>query len=584
MPTPYRIELFERDFTFRSFAPISAQPIEVDYLANTKNAVSVPRIKAEKGDYAVIYKDNRQLYVGIVDEITTEKKEAKLTLKPLQAIFDVNVYAGSASYATIEEHIAALIRENFAASSDAMQNILGIEIETTSATFATLGVEDPLVNLYELMRTAMTAFGVVVDMDVDVQQKRITAKIGTVDAQTVIEADLPAILNKEVVLGDSYGQLNKVIIYDEEGEGRKAEYYLHPDGSVDKNNADRIYPVFFTTLLVKGEDDADFAALAEEQAIKALSPQQYDNMIELTAQNDSRVFPVNLPIGARAEILVDGKVCRSMLTGYIKAETTTTLIFGIVRVELTKKLLMQTMQQAGARGSSGGSGGSSGGGGGASIKLPLSIANGGTGVTTLGEMIQTVFTNGNAAVAKEYPTSGGYYCTTGTDIFSNLTQTHSNYGVLVIFRAFIYQMHIYVDLDQKMFYGWSSNSGGTITEPSAWQQIDGIVEQGTSGIWTYRKYQSGIAECWGTQDYSGSSDTAWGSLYRMTCTAPTYPIAFKEVPAANLDIVSTSGSSYWISSWSGGNTSSLGTFALVRPVAGGTVGVKVSFYARGKWK
>ena len=28
---------------------------------------------------------------------------------------------------------------------------------------------------------------------------------------------------------------------------------------------------------------------------------------------------------------------------------------------------------------------------------------------------------------------------------------------------------------------------------------DYIVEQGTSGIWTYRKWASGIAECWGRQ-------------------------------------------------------------------------------------
>ena len=29
--------------------------------------------------------------------------------------------------------------------------------------------------------------------------------------------------------------------------------------------------------------------------------------------------------------------------------------------------------------------------------------------------------------------------------------------------------------------------------------VDYIVEQGTSGIWTYRKWNSGIAECWGTE-------------------------------------------------------------------------------------
>ena len=40
--------------------------------------------------------------------------------------------------------------------------------------------------------------------------------------------------------------------------------------------------------------------------------------------------------------------------------------------------------------------------------------------------------------------------------------------------------------------------------------VDYIVEQGTSGIWTYRKWNSGIAECWGT--YTGYSKA--GSGYR----------------------------------------------------------------------
>ena len=29
------------------------------------------------------------------------------------------------------------------------------------------------------------------------------------------------------------------------------------------------------------------------------------------------------------------------------------------------------------------------------------------------------------------------------------------------------------------------------------RQKDYVVEQGTSGIWTYRKWNSGKAECWG---------------------------------------------------------------------------------------
>ena len=35
--------------------------------------------------------------------------------------------------------------------------------------------------------------------------------------------------------------------------------------------------------------------------------------------------------------------------------------------------------------------------------------------------------------------------------------------------------------------------------------VDYIVEQGTSGIWTYRKWNSGIAECWGTQEKTATA-------------------------------------------------------------------------------
>ena len=34
---------------------------------------------------------------------------------------------------------------------------------------------------------------------------------------------------------------------------------------------------------------------------------------------------------------------------------------------------------------------------------------------------------------------------------------------------------------------------------------DYVVEQGTSGIWTYRKWNSGVAECWGKTSVSGSA-------------------------------------------------------------------------------
>ena len=42
---------------------------------------------------------------------------------------------------------------------------------------------------------------------------------------------------------------------------------------------------------------------------------------------------------------------------------------------------------------------------------------------------------------------------------------------------------------------------------------DYVVELGTSGIWTYRKWSSGVAECWGVASFTPSSPNTEGSLY-----------------------------------------------------------------------
>ena len=50
--------------------------------------------------------------------------------------------------------------------------------------------------------------------------------------------------------------------------------------------------------------------------------------------------------------------------------------------------------------------------------------------------------------------------------------------------------------------------------------VDFVLEQGTSGIWTYRKWYSGLYECWGTDMTEPSSNYISG----------TFPISFPEKP------------------------------------------------------
>ena len=44
------------------------------------------------------------------------------------------------------------------------------------------------------------------------------------------------------------------------------------------------------------------------------------------------------------------------------------------------------------------------------------------------------------------------------------------------------------------------NLGNLLNKIAQRLGVDYIVEQGESGIWTYRKWASGIAECWGNYD------------------------------------------------------------------------------------
>lgn len=69
---------------------------------------------------------------------------------------------------------------------------------------------------------------------------------------------------------------------------------------------------------------------------------------------------------------------------------------------------------------------------------------------------------------------------------------------------------------------------------------DYIVEQGTSGIWTYRKWNSGIAECWGR--YTSEENTTFSDVWdsnniNSTIIKTNYPFTFAKTPIENCKIV-----------------------------------------------
>lgn len=119
---------------------------------------------------------------------------------------------------------------------------------------------------------------------------------------------------------------------------------------------------------------------------------------------------------------------------------------------------------------------------------------------------------------------------------------------------------------------------------------DYVVETGTSGIWTYRKWNSGIAECWGTYIKTGPITAAWGNLYalQLNTTHINYPFTFIERPKEYAN-VHPSRNACWVYDEADGNgintTTASGCYSVARPTPATTSNtVHLDLYVKGLWK
>jgi len=123
------------------------------------------------------------------------------------------------------------------------------------------------------------------------------------------------------------------------------------------------------------------------------------------------------------------------------------------------------------------------------------------------------------------------------------------------------------------------------TPPS--DRADYVIEQGTSGIWTYRKWNSGIAECWGTSEVSNLAiTTTWGSLKYGTLSAISFPSnLFNAAPNLTIFLRSTAGR-VWATQTTNLSSSTTGTIYAIAPgeYSAGSTTINVVMTAIGTWK
>ena len=110
---------------------------------------------------------------------------------------------------------------------------------------------------------------------------------------------------------------------------------------------------------------------------------------------------------------------------------------------------------------------------------------------------------------------------------------------------------------------------------------DFIIEQGTSGIWTYRKWYSGISECWGSSIVNTICSNQSGGVYFSDEKTISLPSGlFVRAPITNITCVDP---------WSWINTTSTSAIVITFKIIRGSnypnaYDTRVSLSAKGNWK
>lgn len=120
-----------------------------------------------------------------------------------------------------------------------------------------------------------------------------------------------------------------------------------------------------------------------------------------------------------------------------------------------------------------------------------------------------------------------------------------------------------------------------------WVKTPIIVEEGTSGIWTYRKWSNGKAEVFGKIPISALAvSTALGGWYRSAVVSGSsykYPLTFASIPVINTDYATSNGTGGMVWLTTQGTTTAPPDFYIIRPTSSSGVTGSVNVRVEGTW-
>ena len=211
---------------------------------------------------------------------------------------------------------------------------------------------------------------------------------------------------------------------------------------------------------------------------------------------------------------------------------------------------------------------------------------------TVGASGGTEFTTGyvGAARGKTSDTEITYGIALATDWNSSSYDVSTNYMIVTNAGARMQGGENRVFVTPNGIWLMTEGDAIWLNNMNIGSMTDFVIEQGESGGWTYRKWNSGIAECWCKKSIATTITTAWGSLYTsggLTSSNLTFPFTFSEIPVVNVSTSSNGAGCFVISSGSWGSTSttSTGIYELVRGTSSASAQTYVlNYQVTGNWK
>lgn len=344
----YRVEVFNHDFDLVAHSVAGDVDVRFDYLTLDDTLIEVPaEMIVNRMDYLRLKVDSEPVYTGVVTDYEYANGTTTLKCQPLMTLMDVQVYLDRSTLRTtaLEQIIATKLASVYS-NSDTYQNLRGFQTTVSGSTTGTsLTGNDNLVNLYDVAQEALRKYSIICFWSLDVMNKTITCAVRHVTGAAT-KLNMALALDYHIQIQAISTSFNKIKYYNGKNTAQTITYYIHPNGVVDSNATNRITPVVYCERIAT-EQELDGVTMTWEQvalgnAKSTMVNSSHDNEITVTMRSDSKLVPIGA-IGDTYQLIDrNGVVYTSILTGYRSDDTTVvTLLFGMIRTELTAILRME---------------------------------------------------------------------------------------------------------------------------------------------------------------------------------------------------------------------------------------------------